>query len=405
MTAGAGGLDCEACAHDALLMDGLRDAGHAVFAPTLYTPPVGRTAGPIFYGGINVFLQQRWNLFRKTPRFIDWIFDRALLLRLLSHVAISIEPEELGEMTVSVLKGEAGRQRKELNRLINHLSRMSERETTRPDVVVLPNSLLSALALPLKQRLGLPVLCVLQGEEGFVASMPQPYHSDAHALIRRHAESIDAFISPSDAYAQEMSVFLAVERQRIRTIRTGIDVGRFARKSARQREPFRIGYFSDISPAKGIDVLVEAFRTLARKPGGNIILTVARKVEHSQQAFWTDLRRSLTAEGPANRLEHVASASDEHDAEILRTCSVVCVPSLSIERHGLVCLKAMAAGVPVVASDVGVFPELVGLTGGGLIVPAGDATALADAIASLHRDSDKADLMGKAGAEGAANPS
>src|SRR4030042_3943161 len=97
ITAGAGGMDCEACAHDALLIDGLQKAGHSVVVPTLYTAPLGRAAGPIFYGGINVFLQQRFGFFARTPRFIDWLFDRSSLLRLGSRFAISIEAERPGE--------------------------------------------------------------------------------------------------------------------------------------------------------------------------------------------------------------------------------------------------------------------------------------------------------------------
>jgi glycosyltransferase involved in cell wall biosynthesis len=402
ITAGAGGLDCEACEHDALLMEGLRRAGHDVVAPTLYTPAVGRAAGPIFYGGINAYLQQHSAFFRKTPRLIDWLLDRPSLLRLLSHFAISIEPEELGEMTASVLRGEGGHQRKELNRLVNYLSGMAARDTTRPDVVILTNSLLSALAPPLKRRLGLPVLCVLQGEEGFVASMPQPWRAEVHALIRAHARSIDSFIAPGQAYAHDMAEFLAVEPTRVRTVHTGIEAADYAPRGARPREPFRIGYLSDVSPAKGIDTLVEAFRLLARRGGARFVLVVARKVEKSQRAFWADLRESLAADGLADHVELRDTASTNHDPDILRTCSVVCVPSPSIERHGLMCLKAMAAGVPVVASDVGVFPEIIGLTGGGTIAPADNVEAFAEAIAALQRDPDKADQVGRAGAEGVA---
>ena len=96
---------------------------------------------------------------------------------------VSVEPKDLGELTVSMLKGEAGFQAKEIGKLVSFLQ-------TRPpfDVVTLPVSLLIGLAGPLKQALGRPVVCVLQGEDLFLDFLSTEHRGLAQDLIRAHAQ-------------------------------------------------------------------------------------------------------------------------------------------------------------------------------------------------------------------------
>ena len=68
----------------------------------------------------------------------------------------------------------------------------------------------------------------------------------------------------------------------------------------------------------------------------------------------------------------------------------------------MACLEAMAAGVPVVVPKLGLFPELIALTGGGVLVPVEDPAAVAAALAGLMDDPDAADRMGRSAAEGVA---
>jgi glycosyltransferase involved in cell wall biosynthesis len=62
----------------------------------------------------------------------------------------------------------------------------------------------------------------------------------------------------------------------------------------------------------------------------------------------------------------------------------------------------MAAGVPAVVPGLGLFPELIRLTGGGILAPVEDPAAVAEALASLMDDPDRADRMGRAASEGVA---
>ena len=399
--AGAAGAYCGACARDVTLVRGLLARGHDAMLLPLYTPLTSDmpdvSLGQVFYGGINVYLQDRFALFRRTPRLVDWLLDRPALLRVASRFGIETRPEDLGDMTVSVLRGADGRQRKELERLMGFLE-----GGARPDVVHLTNSLLSALAAEIRGRLGAPVLCTLMGEESFVARLPEPYRGQATDLMRKHAEAVDLFVAPAQASADEMSEFLAVPQERIRVVRTGVDTALFAPAVERTRDTFRIGFLSRLSRGKGIDLLCEAFRIVARRCGGRAVLSVAGQMLGPNKRLWKGLMKGLAADGLADRVEQIGAPDLAGKVAFLRSLSVFCVPVREPEPRLVACIEAMAAGVPAVGTAGGVFPELIELTGGGLIVPAGDAAALAAAICELHDDAQRADEMGRNAAEGVA---
>jgi glycosyltransferase involved in cell wall biosynthesis len=401
IAAGAAGSYCGACARDVALCRGLIARGHDVLLVPLYTPLRSDTPMPraerVFYGGINAWLQDRSRLFRKTPRFVDWLFDRPWLLNLASR-AIETRPEKLGAMTVSVLRGADGRQRKELEKLIRFLE-----SGPRPEVINLTNSLLSAVAPEIKRRLGAPLFCTLQGEESFVARLPQPYRDEAASLMRRHAQHFDRLFSPGETHADEMSEFLAVPRERIEVVRPGVEALRYRPAGGRVRAPFRIGFLSRVSPAKGLDILVEAFILLEkRRPGKDMVLSVAGEVSRSNSRFLARLRERIASAGLTERFEYHGEVGLEEKVRFLRSLSVFCLPSRYAEQRAMACLEAMAAGVPAVAPRLGLFPELIGLTGGGLLTPVEDPAAVAEALAALMDDPDRADQMGRAAAEGVA---
>jgi hypothetical protein len=123
---GAAGMYCGSCIHDNTLATALLELGHDVAMVPLYTPI--RTDEPpvatekIFYGAVNVYLQQALRLFRRTPRLLDRILDSGAMLGLASRMAGASDAASLGPLTLSVLRGEEGRQRKELERLTVWLS-------------------------------------------------------------------------------------------------------------------------------------------------------------------------------------------------------------------------------------------------------------------------------------------
>jgi glycosyltransferase involved in cell wall biosynthesis len=381
LAAGAGPMYCGACARDIAMARGLIARGHDVQIIPLYTPL--RIEGedplplqPVFLGGINAYLQQHSRLFRALPPALDRILDHPALLRWASRFAIRTEAAKLGDMTVSVLSGRDGQQRKEVDRLLDHL-----RSLQPPDAFSITNTLLSAVAPELKREFGVPVVCGLQGEDHFVLSMPEPHRSQAQALMRQHAAYVDRFLAPGEAYARQMAEYLAVPRERIAVIRTGLQALDFTELAARRAisgppEEFTIGYLSAITPGKGLDLLVEAWGALL-KQGRRARLRVAGLV--MDPPHWERVSAAARSLG-GELFESVGEVDYPGKLEFLARSSVFCVPSRFPEARGVAVMEALAAGVPVVVPEAGIYPELLGLVGGGWTFPAGDEEALTERL-------------------------
>jgi hypothetical protein len=172
ITAGAAGMYCGSCLRDNALAAALRAQGHDVVLLPLYTPTLTDEANlseqRIFFGGISVYLEQKLPFFRHTPPFLDQIWDHPALIRAASSGAISNDPKMLGELTVSMLRGRAGFQTKELDKLSLWL-----RAQPPFDVINIPNSLLISLAEPIKAATGRPIVCTLQGEDLFLNGLSE----------------------------------------------------------------------------------------------------------------------------------------------------------------------------------------------------------------------------------------
>ena len=170
---------CGSCYRDNSLAVELLARGHDVTLLPLYTPTTtdenNVSQDRVLFGGISVHLQQHVALFRKTPRFLDRVWDSPAVIRTLAGRSISTDPRMLGDLTVSMLEGDRGVLRKEFDKLLDWLA-----AEPIPDVVNLPNSLLIGLAKPIRDALKRPVCCTLQGEDLFLEGLDRalPAESD-----------------------------------------------------------------------------------------------------------------------------------------------------------------------------------------------------------------------------------
>jgi hypothetical protein len=125
LTAGAAGMYCGTCLRDNSLATALLRMGHDVTLVPLYTPTLTDEANvsqdKIFFGGISVYLEQNWALFRKTPWLLDRLWDSKMALKAAAKRTIPVDPHFLGAMTVSMLEVENGRLKKELQKLLSWL--------------------------------------------------------------------------------------------------------------------------------------------------------------------------------------------------------------------------------------------------------------------------------------------
>jgi glycosyltransferase involved in cell wall biosynthesis len=398
ITAGAANMFCGSCLHDNTLAAALVRLGHdALLIPT-YTPI--RTDEPdvstrrVFFGGINVYLQQKLSFFRHTPWFLDRVLDARRLLRFVSRWAVKTQAEELGALTVSMLQGEHGHQRKEIDKLVGWLA-----SEVRPEIVNLTNVLLSGIVAELKRRLRVPVLATLQGDDIYLESLPAPYRQQALDLIRQHCQQIDGFIATSGYYADFMSEYLAIPRERIDVIYPGLNLNGHGTTNGGDGAP-TIGYFARICPEKGFHVLADAFQLLRKDPGARQYrLRVSGWLGENNRAYFEEIRGRIASSGLANSFEHVPCPDHVSKVKFLQGLDVLAVPTTYREPKGLFVLEALANAVPVVQPRHGSFPELVEMTGGGLLVKPNDPADLANGLRRLLEDPDERRKLGLRGQE------
>ena len=292
ITAGAAGMFCGSCMHDNTLVADLQRQGHdALLIPT-YTPirtdEADVSQHRVFFGGINVFLQQKVSLFRYTPRFFDRLLDANWLLHWVSRFAASTQAAELGGLTISMLQGEHGHQAKEIDKLVDWLE-----TDVKPDVINLTNVLLSGMVHRLRERLKVPVLGSLQGDDIFLEMLPEAHREQGHRPDPR-ALRPDGWLHRHEPLLRRLhgrTTYVSRAEDRRRPSRPEPEGAR--RRSPRRRAlaPFTIGYFARICPEKGLHHLVDAFCMLRRRrtcrragctsPAGSAKTT--RPISHEQR--------------------------------------------------------------------------------------------------------------------------
>ncbi len=158
-----------------------------------------------------------------------------------------------------------------------------------------------------------------------------------------------------------------------------------------------LGYMGRLVPDKGVDTLIEAAAILrTRDPLAKFTLLIVGA--GSEEERLKALASARLAEGTA-----VFTGSVPHNlaGKYMRTMDifVLCSRTRSNwkEQFGRVIVEAMATGIPVVGSDSGEIPVLIGLTGGGLVFEEGNASSLADSLAQLINDPARREALGEQG--------
>ncbi|MGH9768889.1 MAG: glycosyltransferase family 4 protein, partial [Blastocatellia bacterium] len=407
ITAGAAGMYCGSCLRDNALATELIKQGHDVTLLPLYTPTLtdepNVSSAKTFFGGISVYLEQHSPIFRRTPRWLDKIWDSQLALKAASKRSIAVDPDSLSELTISILKGERGNQGKEIGKLVDWLK--TQPSSNAPGVIDMQNSMLIGLAKPIKEATGRPVCCTLQGEDLFLDGMREPYRSQALELIHEHAKYVDAFIAVSDYYADFMAFYLGIPREKIHVVPLGINLKDYEAINAplrpRDNGNFTVGYFARIAPEKGLRVLAEAYRLLRKRddfPPAR--LEVAGYLAPEHKGYLREIESEIRQWGLAGEFHYHGALEREAKLRFFQNIDVLSIPTTYAEAKGLSVLEAMASGVPVVQPNRGSFPEIIERTGGGLLCEPNDAASLADAIYSLWKNPEQANDLAKRGAAG-----
>lgn len=391
---------CGSCLRDNALAGALLKRGHEVLLLPLYTPTRTDEANlsypRVFFGGASVYLQQHMAFFRHSPWFLDRLWDSRLFLNFISGRAVQNSPQLLGELTVSVLQGESGKQKKEVEKLLHWVQQQG-----RFDVVSLPNVLLSGLAGPLKKRLDAPLICTMQGEDLFLNRLPQTQRQEAFDRIQRNAVHVDRFIAVSRFYANFMSGFLRIPSDRILVVPLGVNTHDYRPDSRQPSETFRIGYLARVAPEKGLHLLGEAYRYL-RSQGKlpRARLEVAGYLGPEYRSYLKQVETQMSDAGLSGEFHYRGALDRAGKISFLQNLDVLSVPATYDEPKGLFLLEAMASGVPVVQPRRGAFPEMIETTRGGILVEPDSAESLAQGIYSLFEDRRLAQALSRNGLEG-----
>jgi len=410
-TPGAGAMYCGGCLRDNALVAALRKLGHQVTMVPLYLPltldEADQSMGmPVFFGGLNVYLQQKAALFRGAPGWLHDLFDSPALLRWAAGKAAKTRAADVGELTLSMLRGEAGNQARELEELLAWLKTQPP-----PDALCLSNALLLGMARRLKSELRAPVTCALQGEDTFLDALPEAHRAACWQTLTERAQEVDLFLAPSRYFGDLMRQRLGLAEKQVRVVPNGINLDGYADAGRGGKCEVRIpnsevqgagvpalGYFARMCPEKGLDTLVEAYiRLRQRGRVGALKLRLGGSCGPADTPFVNSLRQRLQASALLEDVEFHPNVDRAGKLALLRSLSVFSVPAHYGEAFGLYVIEAMAAGVPVVQPRVAAFPELIEATGGGVLCAPNDPQALAEAIEALLLNPARARALGDTG--------
>jgi len=331
----------------------------------------------VFLGGVNVYLNEKWNWWSKLPRVLTSWLDRPSFIRLVTSRSISNDAAELGELTLSLMRGEHGPHRAAIQELAEFLS-----NTIRPDAIIFSNALLSGALHEIRQACPVPILCTLQGDDVFLDGLPDQFRTPVIARMSECAREFDGFITHSAFYRDYIANYLSLPVEKFHILPLGIDLAEHTGQpkwgTANQ---FVVGYFARFAPEKGLHHLIDAFEILQQKvPDAKLRIGGYQgpPYQNYTQQILTRLKRSGLP------FINIGSPQTvEEKAAFLSQLDVLSVPTDFLEPKGMPVLEAMANGVPVVQPAHGAFPEMIQSTGGGKLVPPKNPQALAEALAEL----------------------
>ena len=250
-------------------------------------------------------------------------------------------------------------------------------------------------------QLGVPEPLVVHLQEatwGHESTRPllQPWFVDQ--FERQSLEAVEvasAVLAPSESSRSQIIEVYGLDPARVHKVPLGVDLALFrpGRPGAREiveaaggdpSAPYVL-FVSSLSPRKNLGVLKTAMNSLAVR-GLPHSLVIAGSPSPDRRD-WKEMAAEAAAELPdvTGRVVFLGSLSDVELAAVTAGATVFCLPSL-MEGFGLTALEAMACGVPVVVSDRGSLPEVVG-DAGVITEPSAEAmeVALHDLLASPKR--------------------
>jgi glycosyltransferase involved in cell wall biosynthesis len=204
----------------------------------------------------------------------------------------------------------------------------------------------------------------------------------------RVARAVPLSVTPSQNSATDAVRDFGVRPEQLVTIPLGVDVEQFRPRGPRVPGRLLALCSADV-PLKGLAVLLRS--VAAMPPTSDAQLTVV-----TEPAEGGPTEKLIAELGIGHRVRFVFGLGPTELAELMASAEIVVVPSL-YEGFSLPAVEAMASGTPLVASDTGALPEVVGRDGRcGVLVPPGDPSTLATTLTALLDDCPRREAMGEA---------
>lgn len=219
------------------------------------------------------------------------------------------------------------------------------------------------------------------------------FYGYGQRLLKRWFRELDGKIAVSEPAAQYVGTYFPAHYN---IIPNGLDVQRFDRSTVEPITNFDDGninilYVGRAEKRKGLDYLLRAFE-IVNSRDSNTRLIVVGPDSKSRRRYEDSVRQR-----EYRNVQFVVGPSDTELPRYYRTADIFCSPALGNESQGYVLLEAMAANVPIVASNIAGYASVVTNGVDGSLVPPKNVTILADELTSLVRDEHKRRVLASAG--------
>ncbi len=386
---GSGGsFYCGNCLRDSKYFDALRSQGHEVVKIPMYLPLFSDehdlNSIPVFYGAVSIYLKQLFPFLKKAPEWFDNFLNSKPVLKFAAHRAGSTRAKGLEDMTISMLMGEHGDQREELERMTEWM-----KEHYKPDIIHLSNALLLGLAHQLRDKLKTRVICSLQDEDVWVDVMTPKNRKKVWGLMAEKSQFVDRFVSVSSYYTGVSTNRMNLSEEKVSTIHLGVDPDNYQYKNSIEKKR-NIGFVSRMCYENGLDILVDAFIELKKNEkydDVNLIITGGHTGDDNK--YLKKIKRKLSANKLVGYVEFHRDFEGEGRQDFFNKVSVISVPVRKGEAFGIYITEALASGIPVVQPDLGAFPEIITRSGGGIIYKDNNPQSLAKALQHILDDEKK----------------
>jgi glycosyltransferase involved in cell wall biosynthesis len=402
ITGSGGSFYCGNCYRDMIYLRAIRKVPgiHASAIP-LYLPPEDAVVDSgmdknVFFGAISMYLREKVPFLKNMPVFLDKIFDSAPMLRMAAKRAGTTRTEGLEDMTLNMIKGENAFPEKELQRLVDYLSKDGK-----PDIIHLSNALIIGLARQLKRKMDVKIVCSLLNEDDWINEMAEPFQSNAWKLIAREAPNVDAFLTPSQYYKDFFISKTGIADINFNVVPLGLDPDHEILSVVKKDNWPAIGYFCRINSHNGFDKFVDAFIQLKSSdalPG--LTLHVSGGYTGDDKQFIGVQIKKVKAAGLKSFIRIYPEFHGKSKQQFFSNIDVLSVPVRKYDGYGLFLLEANAAGIAVVQPATGAFPEIIARTGGGITYSPDTIDALSENLTKLLKDNV---LRAKLSSDGKAN--